>query len=143
MRGIRTLLSWVLALVVIAMFVYLADKKLFADPSTPNPIFATLAEKSGFELFEPTGRFAVGLIELFAALLLLLPFTRRFGAFIAFCVSAGAVGLHLSPWLGAEVPVAVGAAQTDGGMLFYLAMALTAASGILMFIHPGRRRSRF
>lgn len=143
MRGIRTLLSWVLALFLIVMFVYLADQKLFSDPSAPQPVFETLAEKSGISLFEPTGRFVTGLVELFAALLLLLPLTRRFGAFMAFCVSAMAVGLHISPWLGIEVPQIGEVGQTDGGTLFNLALALTAASGILMFVHPGKRPSRF
>ena len=142
MRGIKTILSWILALLLIAMFVYLADRKLFADPAQPNIIFATLAAKSGFELFEPTGRFVTGIIELLAALFLFLPFTRRFGAFIAFCVSAGEVALHLSPWLGTEVPLVLGAPETDGGMLFYLALGLLTASAILMLIHPGKRRRR-
>ena len=142
MRGIRSLLSWILSLLIIVMFVYLADRKLFADPTIVNPIFATLAENSGISLFEPTGRFVTGLFELVAALFLLLPFSRRFGAFMAFCVSAVAVGLHLSPWLGTEVPLVAGGSETDGGMLFNLAMALTAASGLLVFIHPGRRSTR-
>ena len=143
MRGIRSLLSWILALLVIGMFAFLADKKLFSYPSQFDAVFAALAENSGFEMFEPTGRFVTGIVELVAALFLFLPFTRRFGAFIAFCVSAIAVGLHMSPWLGTEAPLTAGAAETDGGMLFYLAMALTAASGIILMVHPGRRRRRF
>ena len=142
MRGIRNLLSWVLALFLAALLAYLADAKLFADPNEPNVIFATIAEKSGIALAEPTGRYVTGIIEAFAALMLILPVTRRFGALLALAVSAGAVGVHLSPYLGQEVPVALGASETDGGQLFYLALALLAASGLLSFVHPRGRKRR-
>ena len=139
MYGVRSILSWVLALFLFAMFLMLADAKLFSNPDAPNVVFSTIAERSGEALFEPTGRYLTGLAELLAALLLLLPATRRTGAIIAFCISAGAVAFHLSPFLGQEIPVAPGSDKTDGGQLFYLALALTAASGLLIFTHPRGR----
>ncbi len=142
MRGVRSLLSWLLALFLMAVLLYLADAKLLGDPAQTNAVFDTIARESGIALFEPTGRYVVGLLEVFAAVLLLLPFTRRFGAFVSFCIAGGAVMFHLSPWLGAEAPVAAGAAETDGGMLFYLALTITAASGLLFFTHPKPRRRR-
>ena len=142
MRGVRTFLSWVLAIFIIVMFLIMADEQLFSDPNTPNVLFSVLAEKTGIALFEPTGRYLTGLIEIFTAFWLLLPFSRRFGAFLALCVSGAAVALHLSPYLGQEVPTVLGGTETDGGELFYLAIALTAASGLLLFAHPKTRKRR-
>ena len=121
----------------------LVDAKLFQDPNIPNVVFATIAENSGIPLFEPSIRFIVGIGEFLTALLLLLPYTRRFGAFLSFCTTVAALMFHLSPWLGVEVPLVIGSLETDGGQLFNLAMAMTAAGGLLMFIHPKKQRRRF
>ncbi|MEE9381299.1 MAG: hypothetical protein V3V03_07835 [Hyphomonadaceae bacterium] len=150
MGVIRSVLSWALALFLIAVFVQatvhpLPDPpagqvKLFDLPGE-NIVFQTLADKSGYAMFEPTGRVVTAIIELFAALMLLLPFTRRFGAVLSFLTLSGAVALHLSPWLGREVPLEVGGAETDGGMLFSLAIAMLVASMLILVVHPGKRDS--
>ncbi len=145
---VRTLLSWLLALGLVFVFLQatvhpLPDPpagsvKLFDRPGE-NIVFATLAQKSGIALFEPAGRVAVAGLELLAALLLLLPWSRRFGAVVSFLILSGAVGLHLSPWLGREVPASLEAgAPTDGGALFMLAVAMLVMSILLAMIHPGR-----
>ena len=145
MREARTLASWVLALFLTAMFLWIADQSLF-PPEGRNVVFPLLAERSEYYLFEPTGRYVVSLLEVVAALLIFIPPTRRAGAMLAILISAGAVGLHLSPWLGMEVPVSTselagGPGATDGGQLFYLSLGLLVASLLLFFIHPGRDRS--
>lgn len=142
MRTLQIALSWLLALFIIAVFVQAAVMFKLYDLPGENIIFATIAEKSGFALFEPSVRFGVGVAELVAALFLLLPFSRRFGAFLAFCLMIGAVGFHLSPWLGIEIPTALGSAETDGGALFYLALATLIASLALMIVHPRKLLKR-
>jgi len=149
MRAMRHLGSWGLALFLIFMFVQATihplpnppagSVKLF-DPAGQNIVFATLAQNTGIALFEPTGRVVVALGELLAAFLLLLPFTRRVGAILSFLILAGAVAMHLMPdVLGREVPVSLSAgAATDGGQLFALAIAMLAASMLLIVVHPGR-----
>lgn len=149
MRLVRTVLSWALALFLIAVFVQSTIHPLsdppegsvkFFDKPGENIIFQTLATNSGYTIFEPTGRFVVGIVELIAALLLLLPFTRRSGAVLSFLILAGAVSLHLSPWLGMEVPTSLEpGAATDGGGLFSLAVASLVASLLIIFLHPGRK----
>lgn len=149
MDTVRAILSWVLALVLIALFVQatihpLPDPppgqvKLF-DPPGENIVFQTLAVKSGIALFEPAGRFVTACLELLAALFLLLPFSRRLGAVLSFLILSGAVALHMSPWLGREVPVSLeSGAATDGGQLFMLAVGMLVISLLLIFIHQGRR----
>lgn len=152
MTAMRHLGSWALALFLIFMFLQATihplpnppegSVKLF-DPAGQNIVFATLAAKTQIALFEPTGRVVVALAELLAAILLFLPFTRRLGALLSFLVLAGAVSLHLMPdILGREVPLSlVPDAPTDGGQLFALAIAMLAASMLLMVVHPRRRKS--
>lgn len=151
MRELRLMASWVLALFLTAMFLWIADLTLFPPTESKNVVFKILAEKSGIALWEPTGRFVVGCADALAALLIFVPWTRRIGAVLAALISAGAVAMHLT-WLGRELPVerAQGlptATQlknaitgTDGGQLFYLALALLAAAVLLIVIHPGKSR---
>lgn len=152
MDAARSIISWVLALALVFVFVQatihpLPDPppgqvKLF-DPPGENIVFQTLAERSGIALFEPAGRVGVAILELLAALLLLFPFSRRFGAVLSLGILSGAVALHLSPWLGREVPTALSAnAPDDGGALFMLAIAMLVVSLLIILIHPGRERRR-
>ena len=140
MREIRWMASWVLALFLAAMFLWIADLSLFPSEPTKNVVFPLLADYSGLALFEPAGRLVVGLLHVLAAFLLLLPWTRRIGAMLALLIVGGAVLAHVL-WLGVEIPVAAGASETDGGQLLYLALALAGAALLLAFVHPGRRKS--
>ncbi|MEQ8556821.1 MAG: hypothetical protein RIB03_00755 [Henriciella sp.] len=153
MRGLRHLVSWLLALFLIFMFLQATVHplpnppegmvKLFDRPGE-NIVFQTMADKTGLYWLEPAGRVAVAIIELLICLLLLIPYSRRFGAVLAFLLLAGAVMAHLSPdILGRDVPVSVGASETDGGRLFALSIAMLASSMLLIFAHPGKRRNPF
>lgn len=103
-------------------------------------MFATIAANTQIPLFEPTGRVVVAIAELLAAFFLLLPLTRRFGAGLSFLILGGAVAFHLMPGvLGREVPLSLAqGAETDGGQLFALAIAMLAASMLLFVMHPRR-----
>ena len=137
MRDARTIGSWVLGLFLAVMLVWIADLSLFPATDARNVIFPMLADKSGYYIFEPTGRYVVSLAEVLAALLLILPWTRRLGAILAFLIAGGAVAAHIM-WIGISIPVETGSKTTDGGQLFYLAIALAVASLLLIFVHPGK-----
>ena len=154
MRLLRHLASWGLALFLIAMFVQATihplpnppegQVKLF-DLAGENIVFATMAQNTGIALLEPTGRFVVAIIELLAALLLLIPYSRRVGAVLSFLILAGAVAAHLMPdVLGREVRLSLqpGETETDGGQLFALAIAMLTASLLVLMIHPGKRQNQ-
>ncbi len=91
---------WVLALALAAFFVFMGVQKFGAE----NVIFATIANRSGIALFEPVIRMIVGASELLSAALLVWPKMRRHGARLAILILLGAIGFHLSPWLGLNVP---------------------------------------
>jgi uncharacterized membrane protein YphA (DoxX/SURF4 family) len=82
---------------------------------------------------EPWGRIGSGVIELIAAVLLLIPRTARYGAALALLVMIGAIGSHLTV-LGIDV-------QNDGGLLFGLAVitALCCVATLWFARQPGTR----
>lgn len=148
MRMFRHAVSWGLALALAAMFLHLTlhpwpdpvpGRVKFFDLPGQHAVFATLAEKSGITLFEPAGRFVAGILELIAAILILLPFSRRFGAVIAVVLFGAGLVLHLSPWLGRELVLSDGA--SDGGTHFLATVILLALSLLLLVVHPGRSRT--
>jgi len=69
---------------------------------------------------EPWGRIGVGVLELVASILLLVPATVWAGSVLAFGLMAGAIGMHLL-FLGIEV-------KGDGGQLFLYAMIVALCS---------------
>ena len=95
MNMLRSLAGWGLALFLIFMFVHgtihplpnppAGQVKMFDAPGE-NIVFATMAAKTGIALLEPTGRVVVGILELIAALLLLVPASRRVGAVLSFLI---------------------------------------------------------
>ena len=76
---------------------------------------------------EPWGRYASGVAELIAAVLLLFPGTTWLGALVAAGVMVGAIGSHLTK-LGIVV-------KDDGGLLFALAVIVFVAALVTLFIH--------
>lgn len=106
-----TVLRWILVLVLAAFFVFMGAQKFGAE----NVIFATIAEESGISLFEPVVRMITGAVEILTAILLVIPKLRTNGARIGLLVLLGAIGFHLSPWLGINV-------EGMGNSLFMMAI---------------------
>lgn len=72
---------------------------------------------------EPWGRWLVGILELVAAIMLLIPKTAWAGGLLAVGLMVGAIGMHLTI-LGIEV-------MDDKGQLFYYAL-IVFLSGLLV-----------
>lgn len=90
---------WSLALVLGLFLIAFGVMKF-----TGAHIFQYIAFKSGIDLFHPLVNHVVGVSELIAGALLILPRTRHFGAVLALGVIGGAIVFHLSPWLGVLTP---------------------------------------
>lgn len=85
---------------------------------------------------EPEGRFATGIAELVAAILLLIPKTSFFGALLAFFIMIGAVATHVLI-LGIEV-------EGDSGLLFaYAVIASVTSAYIIVRTTPKKRKTTF
>ena len=106
-----------LSLALAAGFIFFGVQKFGAE----NIVFETIAERSGISFFEPYVRMFTGAAELTIALLLLIPRTRFLGALGGVGLLIGAIGFHLSPWLGINVP-------TIGHFLFIAAVTMLLGS---------------
>ena len=90
---------------------------------------------------EPYGRIAIGVLELIASILILIPRTTAFGATLAIGLMGGAIFFHLTQ-LGIVV-------QNDGGQLFIycllvffsaLALAIRYREQLFSLITPKKAR---
>jgi hypothetical protein len=102
----------------------LVQTLFFKFSGAPESVF--IFESLGLE---PLGRIGSGIVELVAAILLLLR-TSRFvalGALLALGTMLGAIGAHLTT-LGIAV-------QDDGGLLFAMALVVFVASAFTLAVH--------
>ena len=111
--------SWVCR---IAAALILLQTLFFKFTAAPESVY--IFTKVGAE---PWGRIGSGIVELIAAILLLTPRFVWAGAFLALGVMSGAILSHLTV-LGIEV-------QGDGGLLFFLAIAVFLTSSIALLLH--------
>jgi hypothetical protein len=121
----ETAVSWVLQLVVAGILLQTLFFK-FTGAAESVYIFGSLGRYLNLPAVEPWGRIGSGVVELVAAVLLLLPATAPLGALVAMGVMAGAIASHLLV-LGIDV-------QGDGGLLFGLALAVFAGSAIVLIL---------
>lgn len=76
---------------------------------------------------EPYGRIGIGVLELIAGILLLIPKTIWAGALLTMGLIGGAILMHLTK-LGIEV-------KGDGGVLFYTAIITFLLSTIILYYY--------
>lgn len=76
---------------------------------------------------EPYGRIGIGILELIAGILILIPRTVWAGAILTIGIIGGAIMMHLTQ-LGIEV-------KGDGGVLFYTAVTVFILSLIILYIY--------
>jgi putative oxidoreductase len=106
------ILSWILQLAVAGILLQTLFFK-FTGAAESVWIFSTLGA-------EPWGRYASGIAELIASVLLLAPGYAALGALLSLGVISGAIVSHVA-FLGIEV-------QGDGGLLFALAVIVFICS---------------
>ena len=123
-NGVRTIsgalaaMTWLLRLTAAAI---LLQTLFFKFTAAPESVY--IFTKVGAE---PWGRIGSGVIELIAAILILVPRTTWLGALIALGVMAGAIASHLTV-LGIDV-------HGDKGLLFGLAVIVFLSSAALLTI---------
>lgn len=112
-------LSWVLRIIAAIILGQTLFFK-FSGAEESKYIFSTLG-------MEPAGRYGSGVAELIAVVLLLIPGTAAWGALLGLGVISGALVSHLTV-LGIEV-------KGDGGLLFYLAVAVFVCCAGTLWLH--------
>ena len=71
---------------------------------TTGHVFQYIEFKSGIDLFYPFVNNLTGIAEILAGATILYRPTRLIGAVSALGLMIGAIGFHLSPWLGTSIP---------------------------------------
>jgi uncharacterized membrane protein YphA (DoxX/SURF4 family) len=129
----KTILVWVLSVYIAAVFVQSLFFKFTGAPESIY-IFSTLRDWSGIDLFEPAGRWIIGLCELTASILLFVPRTRIFGAALAIGIMTGAIFFHLFSPIGVVI-------LGDGGELFTLACGVWISGWIILALSQSEIRA--
>jgi putative oxidoreductase len=119
-------ISWILRIIAAAILAQTLFFK-FSGAEESRYIFQTVG-------MEPWGRYASGVAELAAVVLLLLPRTAWLGALLGLAVISGALFFHFTV-LGIEV-------RGDGGLLFYLALAVFLCCLGVLWLHREELRQR-
>jgi uncharacterized membrane protein YphA (DoxX/SURF4 family) len=115
----KNIVYWILRLLSAVIMLQTLFFKFTAAPESVY-IFTTLG-------MEPWGRIGIGIMELIAAVLILVPRTTAFGALLGIGLMGGAIFFHLSK-LGIEV-------QGDGGQLFIYALLVLISSLVLAIVY--------
>ncbi|MFD2726424.1 DoxX family membrane protein [Hyunsoonleella rubra] len=94
--------------------------------------FKFLAHEDSVYIFEkvglePHGRIGIGIVELIAGILLLIPRTVWVGSILTLGVIGGAIFMHLTQ-LGIEV-------KDDGGVLFVTAVVTFILAAIITYLY--------
>jgi uncharacterized membrane protein YphA (DoxX/SURF4 family) len=112
-------ISWIVRIIAAIILVQTLFFKFTAAPESVY-IFTRVGA-------EPWGRIGSGVLELIAAILLLIPRWSWLGSLLAIGLMVGAIGAHLTV-LGIAV-------QGDRGLLFTLAWAVLVTAAINLFLH--------
>lgn len=94
---------------------------------TAHPDSVYIFEQIGLE---PIGRIGIGIAELIAGILIIIPRTAWLGATLTLGIISGAIMMHLTQ-LGIEVPFE---GKPDGGTLFGMAVIVFILSAITLWL---------
>jgi uncharacterized membrane protein YphA (DoxX/SURF4 family) len=118
---------------------------------TGGHVFAVIEAKSGVGLFDPLAGHVTGLAEIVAGALVLVGSTRVVGSALSAAIMIGAVGFHMSPWLGVATPVGfadgahapwTSADFTDETTIVPFVLAVVVLIGSVLIIRRERRLRR-
>jgi len=112
-------------IVRVAVAIILIQTLRFKLTAHPDSVY--IFEQIGLE---PFGRIGIGIIELIAGILIIVPRTAWIGAIITLGIIGGAIMMHLTQ-LGIEVPFE---GKPDGGTLFITAIIVFILSAITLWL---------
>ncbi len=115
----KNILIWALKLIAAVIMLQTLYFKFSAAPESVY-IFSSLG-------MEPWGRIGTGIMELVASILIIVPRTTAYGAFLGLGIMGGAILSHVL-FLGIAV-------MGDGGQLFIYALLVFISCAILLYIY--------
>jgi uncharacterized membrane protein YphA (DoxX/SURF4 family) len=101
---------------------------------TSGHVFQYIEFKSGIDLFYPFVNNLTGIAEVLAGAAILYRPTRLIGAIAAVAVMLGAIGFHLSPWLGIAIPTGLTAGAAAPWDAADFATTTSSASFVLAIV---------
>lgn len=117
--SLKIIISWLLRIAAAVILLQTLYFKFTAHPESVE-LFTKLG-------VEPWGRIGTGIIELIAAVLLLIPSTAVIGAALGLGLMSGAILSHIAV-IGIE-------SKGDGGQLFMLAIVVFVCCFITILLH--------
>ena len=119
-------LVWPAALFIAGILLWYEQFKLTGNEGSVW-LFTVLTDWLGVHGYEKVMRWGVGLMEVAASLLVLIPRLRLYGALLALGIMSGAIFFHLVSPLGIDP-------YHDGGMLFKEACGVWLAAAFILFV---------
>ncbi len=110
MDRIHRLLTWPAALLIAGVLLWYEQYKLTGNPGSVE-LFTTISDWLYLGGYEKPFRLSVAIAEIIASVLVVIPFTRMFGALFALGIMSGAIFFHVVSPLGIDP-------YNDGGQLF-------------------------
>lgn len=93
-------------------------------------VFQYIEHRSGLDIFHPYMNHATGVAEVLAGAFILFRTTRLVGGAMAAGIMVGAVGFHLSPWLGVSMPTGL----TEGATAPWTAADFSTTTSPISFV---------
>jgi len=115
----KKIISLILRIIIAVILIQTLRYKFTAHPDSVY-IFTKVG-------LEPYGRIAIGIFELIAAILILIPKTIWIGTLLTLGIISGAIVMHLTN-LGIEI-------NGDGGMVFYMAIFVFTLSLVILWMN--------
>lgn len=125
MDRVLKLLTWPAALFIAGILLWYEQFKLTGNQGSVE-LFQTLADWLAIPAYEKPFRLGVGIAEVVASVLVVIPATRVAGAGLALAIMSGAIFFHVVSPLGIDP-------YHDGGVLFKQACAVWACAAYILF----------
>ena len=107
----------------------------FSGHPMPTHIFDVVGTFLGLEFFRAYGAIIIGVVELVATILVLIPASRAYGGLLTAGTMAGAIFFHLFTPLGVTVSYTLDGVTTEDGSLFYTAILALICGLFLAYKH--------
>lgn len=122
------LLAWACAAWIAWELLYYEQFKLTGNIGSIDGVFQPLATWFGIPAHEKPIRLGVGILEIVASVLVLVPRVRLWGALLTLGLMGGAIFFHTVGPIGIDP-------YGDGGRLFHEALFTFATAALLTWLH--------